>query len=88
MKNYSAVKAANLSLPILLRECAGTPAKLTAAYRECDSRCSYEALSFAGCQLPLCDSLRCKGGKEHSVSVEGLTAEEFSAKLQSLMKGP
>lgn len=61
MKNYSAVKAANLSLPILLRECAGTPAKLTAAYQ---------------------------GGKEHSVSVEGLTAEEFSAKLQSLMKGP
>jgi len=37
VKNYSAVKSANSSLPILLRECAGTSAKLTAAYRECPS---------------------------------------------------
>jgi hypothetical protein len=28
-----------------------------------------------------------EGGKEQSVSVEGLSAEEFGAKLQSLMKG-
>ncbi len=34
LKNYSAIKTANANLPILLRENAGTPAKLTAAFRE------------------------------------------------------
>jgi len=38
VKNYSAIKGANASLPILLRECAGTPARLTAAFRECYRR--------------------------------------------------
>eukprot|EP00965_Chrysotila_dentata_P196669 6177725-Pleurochrysis_carterae.AAC.4 len=32
LKNYSAIKGANMKLPILLRESAGTQAKLTAAY--------------------------------------------------------
>ena len=31
-KNYNSFKAANSSLPILLRECGGTQAKLTATY--------------------------------------------------------
>eukprot|EP00322_Chrysochromulina_rotalis_P008866 CAMPEP_0115847552 /NCGR_PEP_ID=MMETSP0287-20121206/10442_1 /TAXON_ID=412157 /ORGANISM="Chrysochromulina rotalis, Strain UIO044" /LENGTH=89 /DNA_ID=CAMNT_0003301391 /DNA_START=39 /DNA_END=308 /DNA_ORIENTATION=+ len=31
-KNYSAIKAANAKLPILLRESQGTAAKVTAAY--------------------------------------------------------
>ena len=31
-KEYSNIKAANPKLPVLLRECAGTPASMTATY--------------------------------------------------------
>ena len=58
-KNYSTVKAANEKLPILVREKAGIPAKLTAAYA---------------------------GGKEQSVSVDGMSEDEFGAELTRLMK--
>eukprot|EP00308_Calcidiscus_leptoporus_P005786 CAMPEP_0119375386 /NCGR_PEP_ID=MMETSP1334-20130426/35501_1 /TAXON_ID=127549 /ORGANISM="Calcidiscus leptoporus, Strain RCC1130" /LENGTH=91 /DNA_ID=CAMNT_0007393683 /DNA_START=39 /DNA_END=314 /DNA_ORIENTATION=+ len=61
LKNYKAVKSANMKLPILLREAAGAPAKLTAAY---------------------------SGGKEQSISVDGMSEAEFGVQLNKMMQGP
>lgn len=46
--NYNAVKAANMKLPILLRESANAPAKLTATYESgVEKSVSVEGMSAA-----------------------------------------
>ena len=96
---YNEVKLANAKLPILLRECEGVPAKLTATYGA--ARSGTRTIANAdgarkrwGWVLPLRQHLRLtcvlarvtEMGVEKSMSVEGLDSAAFGKALQELIK--
>ena len=82
-KNYSEVKNANLKLPILLRECEGVSAKLTAVFGA--ARPAATALAPSPDRAPAACACAEKG-LEKSVAVEGQSEVEFSKTLKDIMK--
>ena len=85
LKHYKALKAANPTLPVLIRECAGVEPRLTARFG---------ALAFcrtASCVLPRAPltpgvSMRAAAGREEAVSLAGLAEGDVGAKLDTLLK--
>lgn len=81
LKHYKALKAANPTLPVLIRECAGVDPRLTARF---GAPLSFimRAASRSG---P--DALRASAaGREEAVSLAGLAEGDVAAKLDALCK--
>ena len=87
-KNYASIKAANAKLPVLLRECNGTAAKVTATYGGLTPKLlPWHDLSpppFA--KLPMLSPFS-EFGVEKSVDLEGLAAGDVDSHVKALMKG-
>jgi len=87
-KNYTAVKAANAKLPILLRESNGVDAKLTATYGALALAVPFLSLVRAVfSEPPMLRAHRSEFGVEKTVSVEGMNADAFGKELKTLMQG-
>ena len=79
MTHYKALKAANPTLPVLIRECEGAEPRLIARFGAPSRHCG----TAAGLtRLRLCAAL----GREEGVSLSGLSADGVAAKLEALLK--
>ena len=84
LKHYKALKAANPTLPVLIRECAGVEPRLTARFG------ALPGARHSSPRAPLTPAPHflhgAAAGREEAVSLAGLAEGDVGAKLDTLLK--
>lgn len=85
--SYKPIKKSNPSLPFLVREAAGTPARVFARFGACKPRGDRAHLSFHEHCLLTCDMDLTERGVEKHAELDGLSASEVEKKMADLLGG-